>query len=364
MTIPDRWKVPKPKSVSDRADEAKRFVRGEGPPPENVAQGDNAGDVVVLPPPEPVPTTDAKEVTESELPLLPAQEESEPQAQAPPEPESEPSAVDWEHKYKSLKGKHDADMARLNRIIEEQAKQLENLHMMLADRAASASPPASEPPPAPLAVEEFSPEELEEFGPDLAKFVSKATRKELAGVLNDVLRRLDKVEREAAGAKAHSQRVLAESFYETMDRLVPEWRQLNTDRDFLAWLNGVDSFTGQTRISLLRQAEELKDAQRAAAFFKAWLEETGRSAGEQPAAPARAGRRDIRSLVVPGKAAPSTGTAPRRTIATVPPEKQPDIIRGADVQAFFARRRLMSPEEFEAGRRVIAQALREGRVVD
>lgn len=373
--VPERWKNKKPRAVSQQVEEARALFAttvegaGQGEVPEQEAR---APDPAAVEAEQAERVQDAAAEPEQVERVQGAAVEAELVERAQGAQEARGNTVDWEHKYKSLKGKHDADFARLNRIIDEQAQQLEHLHRMLADTRTGGEPalwteparesgsgPASLPP-----AEDFTAEELDEFGPDMAKFVAKAARRELAGALNDILRRLDKVEREAAGARAHSQRVLTESFYDALDRLVPQWRQLNTDRDFLAWLNGVDTFTGQTRISLLRQAEENKDAQRASAFFKAWLDETGRSGGEQPASPAQSGRRDIRSLVAPGKAAPSTGTAPRRTIAATPPEKQPELITGADVKAFFERRRTMSPEAFEAGRRIIAQALKEGRVVD
>lgn len=370
MAVPDRWKVQKPRSVSAKAEEARRLVKGNASTGEEQQQPANAapaeGQQVELQELSSgdagAPEQKAQEASEAFFATEPASE-PEPVSRSSEPEHAASSQVDWEHKYRSLKGKHDADISRLNRIIDEQAKQLEHLHLMLADQTAQRSQ-VETPAPVHVTYEEPTREEIEEFGPDLAQFVSKLSRKELVTALGDVLKRLEKVEREAAGARVHSQRVLTESFYESMDKLVPEWRQLNTDRDFLSWLNGVDSFTGQTRISLLRQAEEQKDAHRASAFFRAWLNETGRASDGQPTAPGKPGRRDLRTLIAPGKAAPSTGTAPRRTIAAVPPDKQPETIRGADIQAFFARRRVMSPDEFEAGRRVIAQALKEGRVVD
>lgn len=49
------------------------------------------------------------------------------------------------------------------------------------------------------------------------------------------------------------------------------WRTINDDPAFLAWLNTVHDLSGQPRITLLRKAFDAGDPQRTGAFFRAFL---------------------------------------------------------------------------------------------
>jgi len=66
-------------------------------------------------------------------------------------------------------------------------------------------------------------------------------------------------------------------------REVPNWREVNKDPRFLAWLRKPNIYTGKSNQDLLNEAARSADAQRVAAFFKGFLsEEKSRVTGLTP----------------------------------------------------------------------------------
>jgi len=60
-------------------------------------------------------------------------------------------------------------------------------------------------------------------------------------------------------------------FWAEIERELPNWRQINNDPNFHAWLLSVDELTGITRQTFLEQAQKSLDAKRVIAFFKTYL---------------------------------------------------------------------------------------------
>jgi hypothetical protein len=59
-------------------------------------------------------------------------------------------------------------------------------------------------------------------------------------------------------------------FYDQLGRLAPDWVTINSDDNFLRWLDEYDELTGKTRQDLLSEAEASRDAERVARFFSKW----------------------------------------------------------------------------------------------
>lgn len=60
----------------------------------------------------------------------------------------------------------------------------------------------------------------------------------------------------------------AQTIYQVLTAQLPNWRQINTSREFLQWLSVPDMLSGQRKDSLLRGAFESGDANRCLAIFK------------------------------------------------------------------------------------------------
>jgi hypothetical protein len=78
-----------------------------------------------------------------------------------------------------------------------------------------------------------------------------------------------------------------------LDREVPNWREINTDPRFHAWLLLPETYSGVIRDRLLKDAVAAGDAQRLVKFFQGFLREQG-GAG-QPVAAGSAPRRAVRA---------------------------------------------------------------------
>lgn len=251
--------------------------------------------------------------------LVPQQEPTEPPRQPEP-PRQEPQAPqpgqadDWEHKYRSLEGRHRADLAR-------QQAQLDGMRDLVATLQ---NPPAPTTPTAPVETfragpdSELSDDERRDYGPDLIGVITKIARQQAYDVAGKLRPDIEKVQQHLGRVTEVATRTAQNSFYEDLDRSVPDWRELNTNAEFLDWLNTRDAYSGVSRMELLNTAVNEKSAARAAAFFEGYKREqtTVSPQGQQPAAPSPAvtpgnGRVPLESLAAPGRAKPGGAGTPQ-----------------------------------------------------
>lgn len=187
---------------------------------------------------------------------------SEPAATAPaaPAPAPTPSGEGdekWEARYKTLHGKYNAEVPRLHAAIKERDGKLnsltEEVEALKAQMAAKREPLVK-------------PEEVTEFGEPLVDLIRRAAREEVQSKdveIAELKRKLDSV----ASATVENKEV---GFYDKLADAVPDWMAVNDDPDFHAWLRDVDELTGAQRQAILSEAEEKRDADRVARFFKAF----------------------------------------------------------------------------------------------
>jgi hypothetical protein len=112
------------------------------------------------------------------------------------------------------------------------------------------------------------------------------------------------------------------------------WRALNDDDEFVKdWLQRVERHSGRRRHDLLKEAYDLNDAPRVAAFFEDFLKEAGRLAPQPSPKPNGAAAHvapapGLERYAAPGspKAAPVAPTAPA----------EPEIFTTGDISRFYA----------------------------
>lgn len=187
---------------------------------------------------------------------------SEPVATAPAAPAPAPASFGegdekWEARYKTLHGKYNAEVPRLHAAIKERDGKLnsltEEVEALKAQMAAKREPLVK-------------PEEVTEFGEPLVDLIRRAAREEVQSKdveIAELKRKLDSV----ASATVENKEV---GFYDKLADAVPDWMAVNDDPDFHAWLRDVDELTGAQRQAILSEAEEKRDADRVARFFKAF----------------------------------------------------------------------------------------------
>jgi hypothetical protein len=233
----------------------------------------------------------------------------------PAEPANEPTPVDapvaqedttWESRYKSLRGKYDAEVPRLAAGNRELTARLQSIEKeMEAVKAAKATPKESL----------VKPEEIQEFGEPLVDLIRRAAREEASAKDAEIQALQSKLER----FEASSTKTQEIDFYERLRTSVPDWEDLNRNEGFLKWLSEYDELTGFQRQDSLDDAVRNNDAMRAARFFNKWKEMSVKQAATAS--------KSMESQVVPSTS----------TVSTPPPGKK--IWTRGEIQTFYEKAR-------------------------
>lgn len=282
--------------------------------------------------PEDLPQDDAGVQIPQELP---GQVVEEPTAIEEPAPQVE---EDWKHKYEVLKGKYDSEvprllkeMKRLKREKQELATRLDLLEKMLLTRETSSAPPSRKE-------EEEEDEEvkkLKEEYPDIYRAIEKVLRKKIGTVENKV--------------KDMTTQMTQQQFIAQLTAIVPEWQRLNTDPDFLDWLQEEDPSTGYTRHQLMLYAYNNGDVNGVARWFKKYLAEVENKPVEVTKKMAEA----TKNVSPPHRRQSRTGETPAR------------VYKASEIRDFYTKVALgrISPEEQKKREEEYIRAILEGRVL-
>lgn len=190
-------------------------------------------------------------------PSEPSATANQPPANTPPAPASAEGDDKWEARFKTLSGKYNAEVPRLHAAIKERDAKLNSLTEEVEALKASLAKPKESL---------VKPEEVSEFGEPLVDLIRRAAREEVQtkdAEIAELKRKLDQVQ----VATVENKEV---SFYDKLAGQVPDWMAINDDPEFHAWLGEVDELTGSQRQAILAAAEEKRDADRVARFFKAF----------------------------------------------------------------------------------------------
>jgi hypothetical protein len=306
------------------------------------------------------------------VPEQPKAEEPEaPKKEVEPPKKEEPKADDWEHKFKVLQGKYNAEVPRLQKQLNESnddrrelKQRMLNLEGMLASLQAVREPPKEEPKKAQPVI---SDEEREQFGDDLIDLIKRvslnATLPEIESHLKPLEGRVKQVDEKVAT----SQKSMAESKrQQVFDRLaaaVPNWEQQNEDENFLNWLDEDEGLTKRPRAYFLTEAMKANDADTVIAYFTSFQGENAAATPSEPA-PAQESKPEpqvkLDELTAPGT--PQTGTA------SAPNESGKRVWTRADITRFyedrneFIKRGKPIPKELQSLEKDIFAAQAEGRV--
>lgn len=283
---------PAVKALAAKADAAFRAANGiPDPTPE-----------VVLPPQD-TPSAPAPEVPPQppvvEPPVV------TPEVKAPPE-------VNWEHKYKSMEGRHNRSQEQI-RAMGEQIKQLQGLLATMPEPGAT----AQTQPQTPSLITE---QEETEYGKEFLDVVGKRAKQELGSEVEELKKTIKDLKSRVESSTQVTAQNARTNLENTLTQQVPNWLDINVSQEFHDWLALPDAYSGVIRHELLKSAYERNDTPRTLAFFKGFLSE------EAALAPAEPGvQPDQNTGINPGKIPLETFAAPGRakTAATgqVPTEK-------------------------------------------
>ncbi len=298
-----------PKAVRKKisaGEKAHAAMYNSGEKPDETAPPVEEPPVKIVEPPADAPPETPPEAPAETPPGTPV--EAPPAAATASGKEPATPAVDdekWEHKYKVLNGKYVAEVPRLQKNIKDLGGQVTQLQSVLAS-IEKATPPETTP-----AARLLKAEEIEDYGEDLISVVKRAAREEMSPEMTRLEEENTELRRQMNSTMETSATTARKSVYDTLNEQVPNWEAINTDAEFMIWLDTFDAYTNQQRRVLLNDAFESNDAARVIAFFKGYLKENATvsppGATEQPPA-ARTPAVDMASLAAPGK--PRGGGSP------------------------------------------------------
>jgi hypothetical protein len=259
-----------------------------------------------------------EETPQADEPVTPvetsAADENAPNDTAAPSPAPEQktgddkASEDFAQKYKTLQGMYNAEVPRLHQRIQQ-------MEQLLASLSSQPTPAASAPAPAPTLTKLVTEKDVEEYG-DAIDMMRKVTKEEMNAVmqrmsqLESVLQQFQSNVVPQVQAVAQKQAVTAEQqFWADLTSAVSNWREVNDNQAFQAWLLEMDPLTGITRQTYLEDAQRALDARRVSAFFRTWLESTGQATVAQPqgSSSSTASKSELEKQVTPGRAR-SAGT--------------------------------------------------------
>lgn len=291
----------------------------------------------------------AQREEEARDPLTP--EPSSPPVEEPPTDEPVRQELldkpqdDWEHKFRSMQGKYNAEVPNLSRQLKDLTEVANRQLLVIADLQAKAAavPPAKEvlePEPEPSARRRVTEEELDQYGRPFADFLQRMIDDEADRRLAKVLPRVDDMDSRLKVVDSRSQEQVARDFYAALDRMIPPsdafprgWRDVDDSPEFSGWLMQPDVYSGELRKNLLVRACEAADSNRAARFFLGYLAEQD-AVNPRPSAPSPASsngggdagnRVRLESLAGPGRPRqPATREA-----------QAPETITEAQIKSFY-----------------------------
>lgn len=239
-----------------------------------------------------------------------------PETSAPPAPAPPPAAQDaalWEQRYRSLQGSHNSHMADLKQRLEESERtraETERRISKMEEEAAKAQQPSTK-------------EDADTFGSDLVEMVGRVA-KALVGVeLAQLRARLDSLEQVHKGTQQTVTQTAEDSFLLRLERLVPDYREVNAKQAFLDWLAQKDPVYGIARQAALDSAARDRDAERTATIFNAFKALNAPAKGQGNIS---RGAGNVLERMV----APSAGAAtPTST------HQEPQLVTQAFVQGFY-----------------------------
>ena len=248
-----------------------------------------------------------------------------------PQPQT---AEDWEHQFRSLKGRYDRDAEEKRRLNQ----QIIDMQRLLAAGQPTPNEGSGvrfnvQPPPPGRRVTQ---KEVDEFGTELMDVVGRRSLESVEPMLQQLVNELNQVKRQVGGVQntvVYDARV---KMYDDLAREVPHWDAINNSPQFAQWLDQIDPISRQSRRSFLNTAHNSNSTGQVVDIFRGFLSDVAArnpaNGGQQPGngAVTQVGNAstpqvDLMQFAAPGRA--KTGQT------TVPPEKP--IFTRADITQFY-----------------------------
>jgi hypothetical protein len=287
-----------------------------------------------------------------------------PPAPTPAQPQNE---GDWEHQFRSLKGRYDRDQENTRRLQQT----LQDQQRLLA-QVGSPPPNSSQgegsglrfnvaPPPPGRRV---TPAEVQEYGSELMDVVGRRAAEVYEPILQQLATELQQVKRQVGGVQNTVVFDARVKMYDDLARSVPNWNAINDSPQFGQWLDQIDPISHRTRREFLNGAHNANQAGQVIDIFNTFLQAVGAAPSQSNGAGNGAGNNpppspqqfDLLALAAPGRAKSGQTQAP--------PDK--GIVTRAEIKQFYTEKTQgkYAGREAEAAaiERQIFDAGNEGRI--
>jgi hypothetical protein len=215
--------------------------------------GQGANDVQ---PPAPNGAQSAAANGQAELPL-----------QQPELVETNPDgSVNWENRFKSLRGRWDQEQKRHRETVEQFEQRMNDV---ARENRKLKQPQFNDQSPMPMITDK----ERDDYGADLIEIMKRAAVEAVLPMLKPIAQTVGQVQARVETTENETGKQFLSRMHGTMDNTVPGWQELNEDPNFIAWTKRSDVYSGLNRQELLQKAWYAGDSNRVAAFFRGYLAE-------------------------------------------------------------------------------------------
>lgn len=205
---------------------------------------------------------------QAQLAGKPPEGASPPVQNLPPEEGSE----DWEKRYKGLQRTHQKTAEEVTELRDQNEKLTQEVADIkaLLEKANEAEPAAQGPV--------FTDAEVKEYGQDFLDMVVRVAGSMNAGKSqDDIAQELQELKGTLNTIVTTQHQTAEERFYADLERMVPDWEQINESEEFKAWLKEKMPLTSSERQRFLETAHKRLDVDTVASFFTTFKSESGAS---------------------------------------------------------------------------------------
>jgi len=302
----------------------------------------------------------ALEVPVEEEPIQPTEDEEDPNVTPEEEPpvveeqgvEAQPveKPMDYEQMYKTLKGKYNAEVPRLQHQLSSLQEQMTEVLTRPAPTEEASTPSSSK---GPAFARYLKKEEIEDYGEEILSMQARMAEGVAEGVLEKVVPGLaNRIEYLESLISDNS----ASSFWDRVEQHVPNARQMNDDDPLWhLFLEKIEPNSGLSYQEIGDMAFNNGDSGRMVTLLKAYLSQSGVSVAGKDDHPVKKEAPPVK----PGKVAKKSERAPSKA--------KGKIYRESEVKKFYddQAKGLYKGREEEAKKleREIELAFDEGRIV-
>lgn len=165
--------------------------------------------------------------------------------------------VYWRNRFNILQGKYNSEVPALNQKVHTLESEMEKLKA------------SGQPADLVAQMGDLTPEEIEDYGEDFIRVMQKIAKQSQTSIpeLGEIAKKIDRLESTTA-QDAEAQ------FFADLERVVPNYSDINKSKDFFDWLSGTDPMSGITRQEMLNKGRSALNASQVSLIFNAYIKQS------------------------------------------------------------------------------------------